>query len=222
MKVKDLIAQFRVENNDRAEPFFWSDGDVKGWLNEAEAEAAIRARLIRETVNPDVCQIVVTAGNANYPLHAALYEIEYIAFVGGDDAKRRPIRLISEGDMTREDCDWRERIGVPRRAIQSDTSLRLVPNPYAPGVVVLEGYRLPIDKLEGDDDEPEIHEAHHRHLLRWVEFKAYGIPDTESFDAQRSAEALAEFEAYFGLRPQADLRRSTRTDVPQVVKAFMP
>ena len=57
-----------------------SDEAVTGWLNEAEQEACIRGRLLHESGNAAVCQIVVTAGTAHYPLHPALYEIDYIAF----------------------------------------------------------------------------------------------------------------------------------------------
>lgn len=71
-------------------------------------------------------------------------------------------------------------------------------------------------------DTPEINKAHHRHLVNWVLHRAFSVPDEEFVDPEKSVRALDNFEQYFGLRPDSDLRRMTRHDVPQVVQAFMP
>jgi hypothetical protein len=62
--------------------------------------------------------------------------------------------------------------------------------------------------------KPEIHQAHHEHLLQWALHKAFGIPDSDGFDPGRSALAERAFTAYFGPMPDSDLRRETRSDVP--------
>lgn len=46
MNLKALIARFRVLANDKAEPYFWSDEEVSGWLNDAVHEACLRGRLL--------------------------------------------------------------------------------------------------------------------------------------------------------------------------------
>ena len=46
MNLKSLIARFRVLANDKAEPYFWSDEEVSGWLNDAVHEACLRGRLL--------------------------------------------------------------------------------------------------------------------------------------------------------------------------------
>ena len=48
MTLEDLIHRFRVLSLDNVTPPFWADEDVIDWLNEAQNEACIRARLIRE------------------------------------------------------------------------------------------------------------------------------------------------------------------------------
>jgi hypothetical protein len=222
MTLQELIDQFRIEAKDQVAPYFWSSEYVTGWLNEAEHEACIRARLIREIQNPDVCIIAVLPDQSVYPLHPSLYEIEYLMFDPGAGSIPLTLDLASPESMTERDRHWRMRTGTPRYAIQSDTHLRLTPTPKTSGTLMLECLRLPINKMLEDTDKPEIHSAHHRHLIQWALFKAFGVPDSEAFDEQRQAQAYAAFENYFGERPRADLRRSTRIDRAQVVKAFMP
>ena len=88
------------------------------------------------------------------------------------------------------------------------------------GTLHIEGYRVPLKALENDTDKPEIHEAHHRHLVHWALHRAFSKPDSETIDPQRAATAEAAFTRYFGPGPDADLRRSTRHDEVQTNKAF--
>ena len=64
------------------------------------------------------------------------------------------------------------------------------------------------------DITPEIAEIHHDRLPYWALFKAYSVPDRETYDPNRAKKALDEFEAYFGERwqpgRQADNERQSR------------
>jgi len=226
MILTDLIRRFRTESSDKVEPYFWSDDEVTDWLNDAEQEAALRGRLLYESANSDVCQILIEEGVAVYPLHPAIYEISNMYFTEGVDSRRYPISLSSPESLDRSWPEWRERTGFQNTlcgglyAIQSDNGIRIAPVPDKAGTLFLEGYRGPLEPMVDDDDTPEINAAHHRHLVHWALHKAFSIPDTESFDAERSAIAESEFTRYFGLRPDSDLRRSTREDETQTVKGF--
>ena len=112
--------------------------------------------------------------------------------------------------------------GTPQFAVQDDTSIRLIPTPDVDGVLRLEGYCVPMVDMVLPTDAPKIHRAHHVYLIQWALHKAFSVPDTEFFDAERSAIALEDFENYFGLRPDSDLRRITREDKPHVAESFMP
>ncbi|MNY59466.1 hypothetical protein D3C86_1959210 [compost metagenome] len=96
--------------------------------------------------------------------------------------------------------------------VQDDKTLRLAPKPDVAGVLRLEGYRLPIDEMQSDGDEPEIHRAHHRRLVDWALHRAFSVPDADIFDAQRAVNAERAFTDYFGPAPDSDLRRTTRHD----------
>lgn len=218
----ELIADFRSVSQDSADGQLWSDEDVLRWLDEAQQEAVVRARLLHESTNTAICNIAVTSGASVYSLHASLYEIDHIAFLATGATTRTPLKLVSREELDRIRPDWRDKTGTPEFAIQTDKQLRLTPTPDVTGTVLLEGYRLPLVTLEDSGKTPEINAAHHRHLVHWVLHRAYGIQDADSFDPNRSAKSEAAFTDYFGSRPDADLRRSTRADEVQHNIAHWP
>lgn len=206
----DLVREFRLATQDQVAPYLWQTPDIVRWLEEAEREACVRGRLLHESSDPDMCEIAAVPREAVYPLHPRLYEIDHIAFLDDGESCRRPLKLVSTEYLDASVSGWRDRTGRVEYAIQSETSLRLVPRPDQPGVVLMEGYRLP----KAGEASFEIHEAHHRNLLDWALFRAFSIPDAETLDLGRAEVAERAFTDYFGDRPGSDLRRQTREDVP--------
>ncbi|MDH4417666.1 MAG: hypothetical protein QE485_10610 [Acidovorax sp.] len=224
MNLEQLIAQFRIDADDLVlNPPLFEDEWIAEWLSEAQAEAAVRRRLLYEASNPAVCEISVTAGQATYPLHASLYELANLRFQTAGASHSEPLRLKTREELDRIRPGWRDRSdSCPHFAVQDDTRITLVDRPSAAGTLFLEGYRVPLKALVNDNDKPEIHGAHHRHLVQWALHRAFSKPDADVHDPGRAATAEAAFTAYFGPRPDADLRRSTRHDEVQTNKAFMP
>jgi len=215
MTLQQLIARFRIEADDLvATPYLWQPDWLVGWFNEAQQEAAVRARLLLDDYTESVCQIEVEPDRAHYGLHAKVYEIAHLQL----ECTGRPCepKLVTREWLDRAEPRWRElAAGAPRWAIQTDTRLRLVPAPREAGLLRLEAYRLPLKDMAQDGDKPEIHEAHHLYLVQWVLYRAFGKPDADAHDPVRSGLALDAFEGYFGRRPDADLRRGTRHDEVQ-------
>ena len=222
MDVEALIRRFRVLANDNAQPYFWADVDVTDWLNDAHAQACVRGRLIREDENPAVCQIALAPGQHTYPLHASVYELINLRIKGSGTEPSRPMSIKSREWLDANVCDWRDMDKPSPWLIQDDTTLRVVGAIQAGDVLHLECYRLPLKQLANDMDKPEIHAAHHEHLVQWALHRAFSIPDTEAFDPARAATAEVVFNRYFGLLPDSDLRRKTREDVPHVNQGFFP
>lgn len=220
MNLEAMIRQYRVAAHDTVEPYFFADDDLIPLFNEAQHEAVTRGRLIHEAQDPAVCEIAVTAGQAVYPLHPALYELTHIRLEQQGSHRSQSIRLSSTEELDRVFPQWREITGRPEYAVQDDTALRLVPKPEAGGTLRVEGYRLPLSEMTDVADEPEINAAHHRHLHQWVLFRVFSVPDAEVFDPSRAALAESEFTRYFGLRPDSDLRRIVREDEPHHVQPF--
>lgn len=231
MNLSDLVRRFRVLANDQAQPYFWRDADIVDWLNDAEAQAAVRGRLLREDADPEVCTIVLTPGQHTVALHRKLYEIISIRLAPAGSGKSRTIELRSREWLDAQRPGWRDSSEQCCFATQNDTSLRIVGRVNVGDVLHLECYRLPLEPLALPDsaapsdpvhDTPEIHESHHEHLILWALHKAFSIPDTETIDPQRSDRAEAGFTAYFGPMPDSDLRRITREDQQHHVEAFWP
>lgn len=215
MNLEQLIASFRVDADDLKESYLFKDEWIAAWLSEAQAEAAIRGRLILEDSNPAVCQIAVTAGQASYELHRSIYEIADLRFVPAGQPKSVPLALVTREWLDDKRPGWRDCAGTPQFAIQTDRRIRLVGVPDADGMLRLEAYRAPLKALENDTDKPELNEAHHRHLVQWALHRAFSRPDSEAIDPQRADRAMAAFTGYFGLPPDSDLRRATRHDLMQ-------
>ena len=223
MNREQLRNRFRLLCDDTKAPYKFPDEEVNPLLDEAVEEAVIRARLLHESSDTDVCEIDVTAGTATYTLSPLLYEITHISFVLDGDTDRKPIKLVSEEWLDAEGpTHWRDASDTPKYGIQDDVGLRLVPNPNANGTIKLEGYRLPASPMEEDTDSPEINAAHHRHLVQWPLRILFDIPDRDSHDPERSMKAEREFVRYFGERPDVDLRRITREDVVHHVRPDFP
>ena len=220
MNLEQLTAQFRVDADDLTEPHFWEAEWIATWLTEAQAEAAIRKRLLYEASNPAVCQIAVAANAATHDLHKSLFELVHLRFQATGAATSSVVTIKSREELDRIRPGWRDETGTPRYAVQDDTRITLVPRPELAGTLHVEGYRVPLKALASDTDKPELHEAHHRHLVHWALHRAFSKPDSETIDPQRAAAAEAAFTRYFGPIPDADLRRSTRHDEVQTNKAF--
>lgn len=216
MNLEGLIRRFRVKTRDRQEPFLFSDEEVTDWLNDAQEQACIRGRLILEDANEEVTIIDLTPGTGAYPLHEGVCEIvsAHILWRGMNRDDIKPLGLVSREWLNRYKPNWREDNNPAEYAIQDDTRIRIVGTFPADAWMQLECYRLPLYPMISDADEPEIHKAHHEHLIDWALHEAYSIPDTEVFDPEKARRAKAEFTAYFGLPPDSDMRRMTREDVP--------
>lgn len=214
MTLEQLIARFRIDADDLVpNPYHWLDEWLIDWANEAQSEAAVRARLLLDDFTPSLCEIAVVAGQASYPLHPKVYEVATIAFKASGADRRNGLELMSREKLDRMQPGWRDLPqDTPRFAIQSESRLRLAPIPSQDGQLLLEAYRLPLKALANDNDKPEIHEAHHPYLVQWMLYRAFSRPDSDTRDPGRAAVALDVFERYFGPRPDADLRRSTRHD----------
>lgn len=211
----ELIKDFRVAILDQVEPYLFETATIARWLAEAEEQAALRGRLLHESGDPSVCEIHVEPGVAVYPLHSALYEIDSIGIRWEGEPSRRMLCLVSTEELDRTRDGWRDQTGRPVAAVQGDTTLRLVPTPDEAGVLLLEGYRLPLRPLSTSTSGiPEIHRAHHPHLVDWALYRALSVPDAETLNLGKAQDAERRFTAYFGALPDSDLRRLTREDAP--------
>ena len=213
MNLGEMTAEWREDNRDTGTPPLFSDELPARLFSEAEEEGSIRKCLIRETVT-----IPIVAGDMELELADGIFEVRTARIVEGDTSY-----WLSPSDRYEQDrlfIGWRTETARPNAFIHDDKSLTLNRLVATDADLVLEVFRTPTAAMVDADDEPEISSVHHRKLYGWVTFKAYSIPDNERQDAPRAAGGLAEFERYFGKRPDANHRRNNNANRPHRVKAW--
>lgn len=222
MNLGELTRRFRVLSKDAVEPYFWSDEDIAAWMTDAQAQACIRGRLLREDENNSVCRIELEPGRQAYKLHRSVYELIDVRIIKPSIGSSRPLKLVTREWLSAEMPDWRDWNRPAQLVIQDETKLRIVGTIEEGDVLRLDCYRLPLAAMEDDSDAPEIHEAHHEHLIQWALHKAFSVPDADAFDPARAKMAEDAFTRYFGLQPNSDMRRATRQDVVHHILAIFP
>lgn len=219
MNLEALRAAVRTDADDHGEAKDKSDALLKdaaidAWLNEGEEEACIRANLLFESTLEQMCVISVEPGQQSYPLDPRWITITkaYLTKEGSDCAIH--LHLTSREALDRIRPNWRTEARDPTGLMQYDTRVEFDAPIAEAWTLHLEGYRLPIQPMVKKEDAPEIGRIHHTHLRHWALHRGYAIPDSEIFNPDKSAKALAAFTAVFGLRPDADLRKTQQQDVP--------
>lgn len=207
MKFEELEAQYRERVGDHADPPLADAPTVLRWLNEAVAEACIRGDLIREADAAELCEFSIAAESTTaVTLPAAMQRIDYASFTPTDS---EPIALkveVSRMELDRLSRTWRTDTGTPSRLLVEGRKMRIVVAPETAGVLRIEGWRIPLDdeRMGARDSEPVIATLHHEKLVCWAVYRALSNPDGELFDQGKADRAYAEFQAYFGPRPDAD------------------
>jgi hypothetical protein len=213
VNLRSLINDWREDNFDLGDPPLFSNSMLARWFSEAEEEAAIRKCLLREPLEFDL-----TAGDSELTLAPRTVEVRTARIVeAGQTFWLSPSDRYEQDRLFR---DWRDTSGRPTAFIHDDRSLVLNRVVESASTLKLETFRMPADALSEDDDEPEIAAIHHRRLAGWVTFRAFSVPDADGFDPTRSARGLADFEDYFGQRPDADNRRDNNANRPHSIKAW--
>ena len=212
----NLVDMFRQMPIDYAgNNYRWDDYLVLAWFNEAEREAAIRARLLFDATTESVCSVTVASGTATAAISDKILEIDRALLDGKQLAK------ISRTELDRVDPDWRTAAGTPTCLIHENLSIVVNRAVEADTDIALEVYRLPLVDFTLATS-PEIAPAHHNELLGWVCYRALTSEDFEELEGmqQRGEKHLAKFERYFGRKPNAGLRKRWRSDLPHRNKCW--
>lgn len=201
MNLAGLIREYRREADDNAQPYFVADDDLMDFANEAEEEACRRALLLRDSTTAAVCTVAITAGNPVFTLHASVIDVLRVKMA----SETVPLAIVPQDEMDRVNVGWDTMTGKPRAVVAGrDTGkLRLWPSPTVNETLALTVTRLPVAEMNDLEDTPEIPRQYHRALAQWMLYRVFSIRDSELFDPNKAANALANFEREFGKRQSA-------------------
>ena len=189
MDSTELRDVFRSEMFDLEEPYLVSDSLVYTYLDDAQK---MFCRLTEGIEDGRKFTIPVLVGVEWYPLSKSILKIRRVA----DLATGRPVDAISAELADQRGVVFDGRSG-PLRAVVTGAQkgqVRVWPVPSLPAALTLEVFRLPAKVEEGDSFE--IDEQHHLALVMWAKHKAYGIHDSELYDATKSADYERQFRSY--------------------------
>lgn len=218
MKIKALIEQFRSDTDDLKKPYGWDDPELIRLFNEAEEEAAIRARLIFDRTST-VTEIPLRAGDRTVAYDETIFDIE-VGFLVDASGNRHKVTPTDRTEQDRVNPDWRTNVGTPTAFVVDDREIEFSAEIDATYTLFIECYRRPAKEMKSVEDAPEINGIHHRMLVEWVKHRAYSKPDTDFFDAGKAKEAIDKFEDHFGYRPNPNIRKREQSNRPHRNKAY--
>lgn len=208
MDLQAFRDEFRVLTQDVAKKRLWPDAEVDKWANDAEEEAAIRARLLFDTD-----ELPVTAGDPLVALSPLLFDIQY-AELRDDAGNVYELTGTSRFVLDRNSQGWRARTDRPGEYVHDEKKLILSALPDQDYTLYIEFFRIPKRRMKDGGDKPEIAALHHEGLLNWILHKAYSKQDADTLDTGKAKEAEGAFTRQFGRRPSSDMRRRQNANLP--------
>jgi hypothetical protein len=160
--------------------------------------------------------INVSAGVTRYDLDPRVIDIVYgsLVYAGNPTMLPYPLAKTTSDELDSVRPQWRALTLRPAAIICYDTSIELDAIPDTDYTINLEVYRLPLCRMTRPDDVPEINQIHHRHLVKWALFRMAEIQDAETENKERQDKFEAQFDEYFGKRPNANNRRRQNASRP--------
>jgi hypothetical protein len=198
MTTTELLALFRDEVVDLSTPLLFSDSLVYGYIDEAQKQFCRDTWGIEDARSFKVVTVVDTEWYR--------YDQRILRLLGATESGDNvPITTVEESPEIKFDGRKGRTLALVK-GLQKNF-LRVWPIPSEVKTIELRTLRLSTDVAAGDD--LEIDEQHHRALVLWVKYKAYGKHDSDLFDGAKAAQYYQEFKTYCeeAKRAQGRLRR---------------
>jgi hypothetical protein len=213
VELQDLLAEFRSQIDDEAPPYLISDDSALMYAVDAQ-DMFVR-------LTGGIKDVTVAAADVGAPAtrlqDLTLAEDDPYSAVSPYVLRVRSGRLltaekdvifISEGDLPQTNfSDY----GISTSMSLDDTDtgdvkyglhdvrdgfIRWVRVPDTADTCRLSVYRLPFPRIVEQEDDLEIEEQHHLHLVKWMKHMAYSKEDAEIYDKGLSEQNKEMFESY--------------------------
>lgn len=222
MKPSELLDLFRLETDDTAEPYLWSDAEFYIYLNEAQD---LFVRLIGGITDrrSSITKVTYKSGDQFVKYDERIYRIK-----GASDETNRILSVRNydnlESNNLEDDYGSSFRVGLDDtrtgdiKYLISDVEtddLQLYPIPDHGGFVRLFVNRRPLNEIVDEDSKLELPTYQHLCLLYWVKYKAFMKQDGETFDGSKATDFRAAFDAAV---EDAKGEKRAREDTKRVVQ----
>ncbi len=220
MTLQDLVDLFREVVDDKAATPIVSDDLAASYLNEAQTEAARRARLFKDSTSDDICVMTATAGQQYIDLDPRVIFVRRLKI----DSKDLPLSRRHQVDMDRMMPNWDaiDYGDVCRYIPDRDTGQIWFDSPFqADDVVRMAVIREPladmsfggeVETIVGtatttstvDPTDPEVRPRYQKKLVDWAAYRVMNSRDfEEKYDPEGAKRHLDMFEAEFGKQSSA-------------------
>lgn len=204
MTLGELIATAQELADDAVATGLWTPQTLTIYANEAERQAARRARLLidadtlTDAANAPLCRYSVLSGASAITLHPKVIFVRRVKL----GSQTLPLPATHVRDMDRIAPGWEDAVAgavVTYIPNWQRRKLRFY-NKFAQNDTVnLQVVRLPlVDMANLNNDSPEIDPSYHMGLVHGMLTLAFMKPDSETEDQKRSAMHRELFEQEFG------------------------
>lgn len=213
MDAPALLARFRLEADDRQQPYLWSDEEVLSYLNDAQDMFCREQGGIADSSSA-VTRLTCQAGDEFVEISPRILKLRYAARADG-----YRLELLNFEDLEARQAvdDYGYRAGLRLDNTPGEIKalvlgmeanrVRLIHIPLHDQEIRLIVYRMPLQPVTADQPELEIDEHHHLHLIDWMRHLAHLKQDAETYDRGRAQEFGDRFLAYCRLAREERERR---------------
>lgn len=203
MELSQLRDAVRDALDDNSNPPLYPDAELDRYLNNAVAEACLRARLYQDD-SSDLTRIPLEVGVARYALDPCIFAVRAVHVSG----RTRPVVRTTSARLDDLCPGWShlaQTNATPEYAVfdVQQKTLTLHPPPANGGTLYLRVWRQPseAERMEDDGDEPAVLLTSPETLKHWALHEAYLKKDSELYDADKSGAHLGLFVDRYGERP---------------------
>lgn len=225
MRVSELLDELRRNIlNDRSDrisgssDYLWEDDTLIRYMNEAQRRFARRSLILRDARTPEVVNVTLKAGVADYDLHPAIISVISAAVSGATMDLTRVGHALIHGytnpiGRIYYPADFSSSPAAPlafatdEMLVEDDDgsvsalSMRVYPTPRtedAGTVIKLRTIRMPLDDLSPNNLSavPEVPSDYHLAMLDWAAYLALRIVDDDAGSPKRAQEFATSFEAH--------------------------
>lgn len=213
---------FRSDVVDTNTPYLWTELEVWDYLDDAFSMFTRLTDGVADNSSP-LTVVPVVAGAIHGVLDRRILKIRRatLASTGRPlivlNVEDTPVQPMNDyGALPPVGYDYLP--GVVTRMVigEQDGQCRWVQVPVVADTVNLTVYRLPLAQVTPDSADnalDEIHYRHHRHLLMWMKYRAYGKQDADTYNRSKSADYKAAFEEYCAEAKREQERQKSKVRV---------